>query len=454
LGLASLSAVLLRSGHTVAVLDEVLYEEGVVPDLKEVIAREKPDVIGFSAYTSTLDRLLEHLRAAREVCQAPILVGGPHASLWPEHLGIGGLVDYVVRGEAEEVIAGLVTEAVRREQPAVIEATVPDVRTLPWPDYSAVMKGQSVRTYPIMTSRGCPYACSFCAVRHLTTRKWRARDPVDCAAEVAAARQAFPGLECLKVSDDCPTAIPEHFKTFLRDLSHQQPRLHLVVDNTRADKVDEELVMLLRDAGATEVCLGVEHGHPEVFALVNKGETLEDIRRAAEAIKKQGLDLGLCFVIGLPGDTFERTGYSIRLARELGPSSIFWNMAHPFPGTEMHRWFIEHGGTIDAPRNYTSFDHHTLNCAEPVVSTPEFTKWERKRAPFWAVLETGCHPLTGAMLRRMITGAVEYRLPWPVLRALIRRPVRGVWRRLRRAAARAARKRAPGAGETAEVSSP
>jgi radical SAM superfamily enzyme YgiQ (UPF0313 family) len=301
------------------------------------------------------------------------------------------------------------------------------------------MRHETIATYPLVTSRGCPYACSFCAVGSITSRKWRPRDPADCAEEVAAARKRFPGLAGLKIGDDCPTARPEHLKELLRKLAEQQPPLALHVDNMRADRVDDELIELMQAAGASTVCLGVEHGNAEVFALVNKGETLEDIRRAAGIIKRHGLGLGLCFVIGLPGDTLQRTGDSIRLAKELAPDGIFWNVAHPFPGTPMYEWFREHG-TLDPPRKYTSYDTHTLRCPEPVASTPEFTKWERQRAYFRVAVETDQYALTRQALGDLARGAFRYRVFGPAVRSFMRRAPSAVARKagrlLRRLAGR------------------
>lgn len=424
LGLASLARRLLDSGHEVLILDEAFLSEGSVPPLTQVIESFAPDVIGFSVYTATLDSTLEYIRRARESSSAAILAGGPHATLFPQQLAASGVVDCVVRGEAEDAIVEVVASARRGETCQVVRAPLVEVKSLPWPDYTHFVGWESITIYPVNTSRGCPFDCSFCAVAQITSRKWRARDPEDCAAEVAAARRLLPALRELKVTDDCPTCVPEHFRAFLKGLAaQQQPPLHLVVDNVRADRVDEEFVQLAQAAGATEICLGVESGDPDVFAMVNKKETLEDVVRAARLVTEHGLDLALCFIIGLPGDTFKQSGASVRLAQRLGATKIFWNMMHPFPGTAAYAWFEEHGARIDPPRTYTSYDTHQLEVAEPAVETPEFTKHDRKRAYFRAAVETDQFVWDDTALRHLLRGAVRYRLPGPVLRALRRHGV-------------------------------
>lgn len=430
LGMAVLAALLRQAGHEVTVFDEVLYSADELPNFSDVIRQVQPDVIGFSVYTSTHDRVLELLRQTREISAAPIMVGGPHVTLFPEEMASLDTVDYVVCGEAENVIVDVVQNAQRQAQAQTIIATPPDVTALPWPDYTATLDHADILVYPLLTSRGCPYHCSFCAVHRVSTHRWRPRDPQDCVAEIRAAVPQFKKLHTLNVSDDCPTAQVGHFKEFLRLLAAEQVGLLLDVNNMRADRVDGELVTLLKQAGAKVLCIGVESGNPEVFAMVNKGETLDDIVRAAELVKQGGLELGACFVIGLPGDTLEKHLDSVRLAKRLKPMRIYWNMAHPFPGTAMHDWFTEHAAQLDAPRSYTSYDFHTLACPEPTVGTPEFTKEERQKAYFLAVVETDQYMIGRCVpWRHLLREGFRYGVPGPAVRSLLRRIVFGGFRR-------------------------
>jgi hypothetical protein len=250
-------------------------------------------------------------------------------------------------------------------------------------------------------------------------------------AEVKAAAGLFPRLRRISVSDDCPTARPAHFRAFLRLLAAENLGLPLHVDNMRADLVDAEIMAGLKAAGAEMVCLGVESGNPEVFALATKGETHEDIRHAARLARETGLQLGLCFIIGLPGDNPKRHQDSIRFAQELAPETVFWNLAHPFPGTRMYEWFQEHGADIDPPRPYTSYDTHSLVCAEPTVGTADFTRAQRRRAYFQAVVETDQYTFTPTAPWQLLAGGVRYGLLGPAARSFGRRVAR-VFRRWRR----------------------
>ncbi|MFQ5904710.1 MAG: radical SAM protein [Candidatus Binatia bacterium] len=122
----------------------------------------------------------------------------------------------------------------------------------------------------------------FCAVRLVSTCRWRPRDLKACLDELEQAKQILTRLKHVKISDDAPTVNRRRFKEFLRGYIRRRIGLHMIIDNLRADSVDEELVDLARRAENHALCVAVEHGHPEVFAFMNKGKTLEEIERAAQ----------------------------------------------------------------------------------------------------------------------------------------------------------------------------
>jgi radical SAM superfamily enzyme YgiQ (UPF0313 family) len=257
-------------------------------------------------------------------------------------------------------------------------------------------------------------------VSQVSTRGWRGRAPEDCLEEIGRALRDFPALELVKVSDDCPTLELERFKKFLRGYAARKFPLPMTIDNTRADRIDAEFVTLARQAGNSNLCVAVEHGDPEVFAMINKGESLEAIKNSARLIKECGLELRLCFVIGLPGDTLEKTRRSIELAKELKPTHIYWNMAHPMRGTEIRRWYEEHGAEIGGDSAYTSYDTHTLRSREPAVETAEFTGEQRKKAYYMAAMETDQYHFTAAEVKLLLAQGLKYGLLRRAVLSLLR----------------------------------
>ncbi|MBN1677270.1 MAG: B12-binding domain-containing radical SAM protein [Candidatus Thermoplasmatota archaeon] len=405
LGLAMLSGVLIKRGHEVLVADYQFTHDAPRP--REFVADFRPDIVGVTLYTATMK---EADRIIGEVSESdlPIMVGGPHATLYHEELAKDTRLDYIVTGEAEDVIVELVEGAERQEVPMLVRASPPDPKLLPFPEFPFYGR-ETMTIYPMQTSRGCPHGCSFCAVHLVSTRRWRPREPEVCVSELVRARTAFPNLMSVIVFDDNPTVRKDHMKQFLEGYLREKLDLMLTVINTRADGLDEEIVSMLRKAKCPSIGLGVESGCREVFAKVGKGETLEEIRAAAELVKRHGMPLSLCFVIGLEGDSLERTKDSIALAKEVRPNHIFWNLITPFKGTRIREWYDANGRVFDVI-NHSSYVDGDFVCDEPCAESPDFTVQDRKKAYLMAILETNDNRLKLRHIPRLLPQVREHHL--------------------------------------------
>lgn len=437
-GCALLAAVLRADGHAVQIIDYACMpaEERNWDGVASVADAFRPDVIGFSAYTASSSYVLDLARRCKERFQVPIIVGGVHATLYPERVAACAFVDTVVCGEGEGVICEVVADP-GRFRGKVVSGTPGDVASLPPPDFTAVYRCDRIRVYPLLLSRGCPYGCSFCAVHRITGRRWRPRLLGAALEEIRSARRALPAIDRVEIHDDCPTVDLPRFKEFLRDYAAESVGAELHVANMRADMVDRELIALLRVAGAHTMCVAAEHGNPEVFAAIGKAERLEDVEQAARLIKECGMALQLCFVIGLPQDTLKRTAESVRLARRLRADFVFWNMAHPFPGTRMRGWFEENGATFYPDDDYCSYSDPTFDSAPPVVETSDFTREQRRAAKFLAAIETDHYNPRAEGLGKLLRFTLRYGFVWPVTKSLGRAFRRWVAVRVARARRRA-----------------
>lgn len=384
-GLGMLASVLRKAGHEVLVLDMVIDKTPVA----EVMKAFDPDMVGITLYTSIVREAYRIADEVLSIKKIPLLAGGPHTKFYYNELIRDGKFNYILQGEAEESIVEVVERA-QIQEPEVITCPLPDVTTLPLPDFTAFHNYKNIEAYPLLTSRGCPFECSFCEVYALTSRKWRYRPTEQCIEEVKIAKKTYPHLWKIDIPDDCPTGSIRHFKEFLIKYLESGINIQLVVSNLRADRIDEEVLGLLKKVGADSVCIAAEHGHPEVFNMINKGETLDEIKASARMIKKAGLRLGMCFIIGLPGDSLERMQYSVNLARELKVDFCYWNMIIPHKGTRVRDWFEKNGVLYDEI-GITSIKGHSFMCDDPVVETKDFTREERKQAFFLAALRTNSY---------------------------------------------------------------
>ena len=422
LGCAMLTASLKQHGHDVRVYDYAYLrgEERSWEAVRRQLEEFRPDVVGVSVCTASVSTAKELARRAKELLNAPVVAGGPHATLNSDKLIALEYIDTVVTGDGEMVLPHI---AAQPEQFAkkIVAAGQIDVRAVPPADFSAFHQPERIHVYPLMTSRGCPFNCSFCTVHTVTSRKWRSRELESVFAELDAAVRQFPKLKRIEIHDDCPTTDVPRFKTFLRELIARKLPLALTVANVRADTVDEELVDLLIKAGSTSICIAAEHGNPEVFDFIGKAEKLEEIERAARIIKNRGAKLSLCFVIGLPKDNLERIRDSVKLAKRLRPSLIYWNMAHPFRHTRIREWYEANGGTILDDDDHSSYAEPSLTCDEPIVWTPDFTAEQRKQAKFLCVVETDQYRLRAEGLRKLFSMAWGYGCTWPAIKSVLRK---------------------------------
>ncbi len=391
MGLTLLGQILADSGCRVKVVDysflSSLRGELKVPQVEEVIRDFEPDVIGISIFTYLCDESQSMIERVSRCCSAPVIVGGPHVTLFPEDFASDERVSYVVRGEAEAAILGIVRHAKRESLPVIIDCFVPPAEHIPAVNLDIAVGSEYLKEYQIQLSRGCPFNCSFCSVDMIAGRRVRARDLNQCMDQIAAAIQRCSAIESVAITDDCPTFNRARFKEFLRKFAEKGLDVLLTVDNMRADLIDEEMLQLYSLAGGQNICLGLESGHPEVFKLVHKGESLSTIIEAAKLVRKFGIQLGLCFVIGLPEDTFERHKSSVALAKRLRPDYIYWNMCNPWPGTDVHEWFKKNG-EIGNIRNFSTLISPKFTFSDPPAVSYLFPKEERIKAWLTANLET------------------------------------------------------------------
>jgi len=382
LGLAMLASVLTENGHEVLVVDYQFNQNAPTPG--DVFEHFKPDVVGLTLYTATMKEA-EKIIKQLYYFKVPLIVGGPHATLY-----FNDLIDkanYIVVGEAENIIVELVENATVKDKGQIIRSDPPDPKDLPYPNFKAFWGYEDIKEYPLLTSRGCPFNCSFCAVRLVSTRKWRPKNPKDCIEEVKKAKKYLKNLYSVIIYDDNAMFKKNHIINFLKLYLDENINLPLNIINTRADSLNEEMISLLKKAKCPMIGIGVESGDAEVFKKISKGETLKDIENAAKLIKKHKIPLALCFVIGLEGDTFEKTKKSIEFAKTLNPDHIYWNMITPFEGTSIREWYDNNGKVFDLT-NHSSWVDGDFMCEEPCAETPEFSIEERKKAYILAILKT------------------------------------------------------------------
>lgn len=374
LGLAYLGAVSERQGHTVCVYD------GDVEDisLEKVLRDFAPDLVGITANTIQIKSAWRDAALVKSVADVPVVLGGPHPTVLPAESAERPEVDIVVRGEGEATWGELCQWRAANSEwrraisglqsvPGISYQTpdsqvhhnpdrpvIEDLDSLPLPAYHLFKMDRYTNlqptvdhvggpSYPILTSRGCPYRCTYCS--QIGPRRWRMRSPESVvaewrwlvrdlgAAEIGVLDDSF-NINRRRVLDICDLLIKEELT--------RVP--WIMINGIRANLADKELLGRMRQAGCIRSAFGVESGNQEILdSVIGKQLTLEQVRTAFKAAKEVGMETIGFFMIGLPGETEETMEDTIRFAIELDPVVANFSMATPFPGTEMSRIVQEKG---------------------------------------------------------------------------------------------------------------
>jgi radical SAM superfamily enzyme YgiQ (UPF0313 family) len=227
--------------------------------------------------------------------------------------------------------------------------------------------------YPLVTSRGCPLSCSYCTVGLISGRKFRYRSPESVITELIEAKKQY-SITRFEVIDDNFTFKQDRAKRICELLIQRSLGLEWTCPNgVWAHNVDQELVQLMRRSGCQKVWLGIESVDESVFREIKKGETLDDIRTAIRFFKEAGIEVGGFFIIGLPGDTLERSLKALDFIKDTQLDSAMFNLFVPYPKTEAWNWVHEHGKMLG---DFTEGTHYG-GCPRVVFETEDMSEHNR-----------------------------------------------------------------------------
>jgi anaerobic magnesium-protoporphyrin IX monomethyl ester cyclase len=360
LGLAIVAASAEKEGFAVKILD--LPAEGLwLDDFKNYLRQEKFDWIGFTATTLVIKNALALAQIAKAECpQAQVVFGGVHASIFPAEVLAQEYVDYVITGEGEHSLVDLLRGRDRQEigglyykENGVVKNNppaplIPDLDQLPYPAYHLLpMKKyhpalggyKRLPAISMLTSRGCPGICTFC-YKQMFGSKTRYRSAPSLVSEIEYLI-AHHGIREIVFYDDTFTVHKDNVRKFCELLISKKINLTWSC-MSRIDCIDENLLILMKQAGCHQICYGVESADEQVLKNIKKNISLAKVEKVCQATKKAGIDLRLAFMLGNPGDTEASMNRTIDLALRLKPDLVQFNITTPYPGTEMFNWAKAH----------------------------------------------------------------------------------------------------------------
>jgi len=193
------------------------------------------------------------------------------------------------------------------------------------------MKRHGYFSMNMVTTRGCPYHCNWCA-KPIWGQRYNSRSPENVAAEMKWLKQNFaPDHICF--ADDILGLKPnwiEKFAVFLNEADAVIPFKCL----QRADLVNEKTASALAKAGCKTVWIGAESGSQKILDAMDKGDKVEDIYRAAKLLRENGIEVGFFLQFGYPGETWDDVQKTLKMVRECAPDDIGISVSYPLPGTK------------------------------------------------------------------------------------------------------------------------
>lgn len=327
------------------------------------IRQFKPNLVGISVLTPSRLTSIEISELTKKIYpKCKVVLGGVHPTLmWEQMMKNYPVIDFIVKGEGEETlkelvlgkpfakISGLVWHRGKQVINNIDRPLIQNLNCIPFPAWDMIdprkypPRGVGIVNeinlekevrYPVIFSRGCMAACTFCSTWRIW-RGYRYRNGKNVADELEMLIKKYQAKHfCFQ--DDTLTGNREEIINFCHEIIRRKLRV-AIFGTTRVDRVDEELLKLMKKAGFYEISYGIESGSPGMLLRINKRTDLKKISIASRLTKKARLKLCALMMYGLPGETEEDRRLSNELMKKIKPDEIgSLGVVWIFPGTALY----------------------------------------------------------------------------------------------------------------------
>ncbi len=380
LGLAYIAAVLNRNGHTATVHDaehcaearSLTWSEASAnyrayldalenerspewSEFSDLLHQLRPQVVGISVLSVKLRSALLLAGLCRSFdSNVTVVAGADHATAAPQELLLSGDIDYAVRGEGEQTMLELVECLSRGGDPGCVEGIsyvrdgvvvhnrprqpIRDLDSIPFPALESLINLSTYRPIDlgvVMTSRGCPYSCSYCGVATIWGHETRFRSVDNVITEIVMLKEKY-GVSYFSFRD----------ASFTLDRRRVLRLCNRLIETgldmeweclTRCDLLDSEVIDAMKRSGCAAVRVGIESGSERLQREMRRSTDLARVREAARLLHEHEMHWTAYFMFGVPGETRDTIEDSLRLIREINPCFVTVARYSPIPGTEMCR---------------------------------------------------------------------------------------------------------------------
>lgn len=343
-----------------AVVEKVNYER-----LKFIIREWIPDVVGITSFTYTFYDVLQTAKIVKEVNPSiHVCLGGPHTWLFPDetmtHTEIDSLIigdgevafkellDRLEQGETFKNINGTVVyregeQIVKREKSRYI----PDLDSLPFPAFDLLDSskyystfGKSATMATIASSRGCPFQCTYCQV---LDKKFRTRTPENIVQEMLVYYDQ--GIRDFYFFDDMFNITAKRVIEISEKMLESKMRGNITwLFRGRVDGITEDMLKIAKEAGCTQILLGVEDYTNEGLKKIRKNITIEQAFDTVRMVKKYGIETSTNWIIGFPQHTSKQAIYDlINTAIRMNSDYAQFSILQLFPECQMYQECVREG---------------------------------------------------------------------------------------------------------------
>jgi len=370
LGMAYVAAAARAAGNDVKVLDyEALGANWET--LTRGIEEFKPQIVAMALFINNVDRCLRVAGIAKQIDpRTRVVMGGPQATIFPEQTIMNADVDIIVISEAEISFCGVAAVIDSDEKLAEVKGIwfkdssgelvktprqplIDDLDSIPVPAldlypmdsyYPAVhIWGNKVANY--VTSRGCPYECTFCEAKMTFGRTFRYHSPDRIIADLNTLNEVY-GFDSFQFYDDIFTTNRKRTIELCEKLLLND-RKYKWMCWTRTDRLDPELCEMMKRAGCYLIVFGCESGDQRLLDRIKKSLTVETNFTGIQIANAAGIRTMSSFMLGLPTSTDESTKKTIDFAVQSKLDYAIFPIFEPYPGTEIWQDSVENGYFID-----------------------------------------------------------------------------------------------------------
>jgi anaerobic magnesium-protoporphyrin IX monomethyl ester cyclase len=387
LGISYCAAYLEKNGYEVQILDcfaqnpeEIVKGDNVRAgmtddEIIDYIHEFDPQLVGVSQMFSYLEPVCKSIFKLIKKIDPKITTvwGGTHPTVEADSCVNDINVDYLILGEGEAPILELITRINNNEslqgmpslayvnefgQPYISNDrlwiddldnhVVPDRSKFDLTKYQKVDEHyQGKKVFNMVTSRGCPFACTFCSAPTFYQKRYKGRSPEKVVDEMEILINQY-GAEVILVEDENLTVEKKRLEAIMDEMIRRKIKVKWMAEvGLTIAYLDMNLISKLKQTGFIELRLALESGDAEMLKTMKKPLILKKARRVVKEAREAGMRCVSFLLMGMPGETIKQMQNTVDFAEEIGFDWNIISMVLPLPGTEIYRDLIADGHSFD-----------------------------------------------------------------------------------------------------------